>query len=152
MTLNELIQVTARKQNHVKTTCLDECIWSNSFPRLTFWEFAKWTVARISSPIVLLIPDKDDIQVICRDFKLHNYFDVNAHLKLTGVIFRFFFRLLLLFGISLLILAGLLLSLQFLVNSSTGVCVLTWLIVGWLGCLGAGCCWDCGGCVGWGAH
>ena len=29
---------------------------------------------------------------------------------------------------------------------------LTWLIVGWLGCLGAGCCWDCGGCVGWGAH
>ena len=31
-------------------------------------------------------------------------------------------------------------------------CVLTWLIVGWLGCLGAGCCWDCGGCVGWGAH
>ena len=30
--------------------------------------------------------------------------------------------------------------------------LLTWLIVGWLGCLGAGCCWDCGGCVGWGAH
>lgn len=123
------IVITARKQNHVKTTCLDECIWSNSFPRLTFWEFAKWTVARISSPIVLLIPDKDDIQVICRDFKLHNYFDVNAHLKLTGVIFRFFFHLLLLFGISLLILAGLLLSLQFLVNSSTGVCVVTLLLL-----------------------
>ena len=27
---------------------------------------------------------------------------------------------------------------------------LTWLIVGWLGCLGAGCCWDCGGLRGLG--
>ena len=35
---------------------------------------------------------------------------------------------------------------------SDDVTLLTWLIVGWLGCLGAGCCWDCGGCVGWGAH
>ena len=33
-----------------------------------------------------------------------------------------------------------------------GLGILTWLIVGWLGCLGAGCCWDCGGCVGWGGR
>ena len=37
-------------------------------------------------------------------------------------------------------------------TNETGTIHLTWLIVGWLGCLGAGCCWDCGGCVGWGAH
>jgi len=115
------IVITARKQNQVKTTRLDECIWSNSFPRLTFWEFAKWAAARVSSPIVLLIPDKDDIQVICRELELHNYPGVNAYLKLTGVIFRLLFRLLLLSGISLLILTGLLLSLQFLLGSSTGV-------------------------------
>lgn len=115
------IIITARKQNQVKTTRLDECIWSNSFPRLTFWEFAKWAATRVSSPIVLLIPDKDDIQVIRRELELHNYPGVNAYLKLAGVIFRLLFRLLLLSGISLLILTGLLLSLQFLLGSSTGV-------------------------------
>ena len=115
------IVITARKQNQVKTTRLDECIWSNSFPRLTFWEFAKWAAARVSSPIVLLIPDKDDIQVIRRELEFHNYPGINAYLKLAGVIFRFLFRLLLLSGISLLILTGLLLSLQFLLGSSTGV-------------------------------
>ena len=122
------IVITARKINRTKTTFLDECIWANSFPRMTFWEFVKWVLARISSPIVLLIPDKDDIQVIHRELELHNYFNVNASLKLAGVFFRFLFRLFLLFGVSLFIFASLLLSLQFLLNSSTGVRVATILL------------------------
>lgn len=122
------IVITARKINRTKTTFLDECIWANSFPRMTFWEFVKWAVARISSPIVLLIPDKDDIQVIHRELELHNYFNVNASLKLAGVFFRFLFRLFLLFGVSLFIFAALLLSLQFLLNSSTRVRVATILL------------------------
>jgi len=122
------IVITARKINRTKTTFLDECIWANSFPRMTFWEFVKWALARISSPIVLLIPDKDDIQVIHRELELHNYFNVNAPLKLAGVFFRFLFRLFLLFGVSLFIFASLLLSLQFLLNSSTGVRVATILL------------------------
>lgn len=123
------IIITARKMNHSKTTYLDECIWANSFPRITFWEFTKWLAVRISSPIVLLIPDKDDIQVICREFELHNYFSVKAHLKLTGVIFRFLFRLFLLFGVSLLVSAILLMSSQFLLNASTGLRVITLLLL-----------------------
>ena len=35
------IVITARKINRTKTTFLDECIWANSFPRMTFWEFVK---------------------------------------------------------------------------------------------------------------
>lgn len=123
------IVITARKMNQSKTTYLDECIWANSFPRMTFWEFTKWLVARISSPIVLLIPDKDDIQVIHREFEFHNYFSAKACLKLTGVIFRFLFRLFLLFGVSLLVSAVLLLSSQVLLNSSTGLRVATILFL-----------------------
>lgn len=123
------IIITARKMNHSKTTYLDECIWANSFPRITFWEFTKWLAVRISSPIVLLIPDKDDIQVIRREFELHNYFSVKAYLKLSGVMLRVLFRLFLLFGVSLLISTAPLLVFQFLLNSSTGLRVAVIMLI-----------------------
>lgn len=123
------IIITARKMNHSKTTYLDECIWANSFPRITFWEFMKWLAVRISSPIVLLIPDKDDIQVIRREFELHNYFSVKAYLKLSGVMLRVLFRLFLLFGVSLLVSTAPLLLFQFLLNSSTGLRVVVIMLI-----------------------
>lgn len=128
-TLSSPITITSRKQRQVKTMHLDECIWSNSFPRLTFWEFVKWVAARISSPIVLLTPNKDDIETICNDFKCHNFLDINAHLKLSGVIFRFLFRLFLFIGIILIIITSALLSLQFLKSSSTGVRMIVLLFI-----------------------
>lgn len=123
------IIITARKMNHSKTTYLDECIWANSFPRITFWEFTKWLAVRISSPIVLLIPDNDDIQVIRREFELHSYFSVKAYLKLSGVMFRVLFRLFLLFGVSLLVSTVPLLLSQFLLNSSTGLRVAAIMLI-----------------------
>jgi len=89
----------------------------------------KWLAVRISSPIVLLIPDKGDIQVIRREFELHKYFSVKAYLKLSGVMLRVLFRLFLLFGVSLLVSTAPLLLFQFLLNSSTGLRVVVIMLI-----------------------
>jgi len=111
------IVLTFRKQKRIVTIHLDECIWSNSFPRISPWNAIKWTILRLSSIIVLLLPDRADLRT------LRTFMDNSGRAKLrmraaqTMAFLRSFFRLFIFVGVPYILFRVANISLYFLRNN-----------------------------------